>query len=345
MNEERINIENSEEVSERRQKEKHHKKLNYVEMIRLVRQKAAKVSDLLVVLCVVLVVLFVVQIVQVGRLSAELSEMRDIHQAIYDKSQTIEVAGESDRIREDHYSLGEVAIPALQGVPVSKYKDENFSVDEKGFLHYYQDGELCSYVGIDVSAHNGDIDWNKVKADGVDFVMLRIGGRGYGSEGVIYEDSYFLSNLRNAKKAGLYVGAYFFSQAVNAEEAREEALYCISVLGGEKLDYPLAFDWEIIEGDDARTDGTTPRALTGAARAFCDTVKDAGYMPCLYTGSTLAYYKYDLAQLSDVDIWYAFYNDSPDMYYNYMICQYSCTGRVDGITGDVDLNICFKNYK
>ncbi len=279
-------------------------------------------------------------------MGGKLNERNKIHRAIYDKSQKIELAGETDRVPLSNYGLGDIAIPAIEGVPVCTYKDENFVTDSNGYKHYYEDGELCSYVGVDVSAYNGEIDWHAVKASGVDFAMLRIGGRGYGAEGSLYDDTYFKQNLRGAKSAGLMVGAYFFSQAITPQEAEEEAEYAISLLRGESLDYPIAFDWEIIESaDGARTDNISPEALTDCARAFCDRVKKAGYTPALYTGSQLAYYKYDLGQLSDIDIWYAFYNDTPALYYNYMIWQYSCSGTVPGIQGDVDLNICFKNYK
>ncbi len=293
-----------------------------------------------VLLAVVLVLTCVLCI-----MGGKLQERNKIHRAIYDKSQKIELAGETDRVPLTNYGLGDIAIPAIEGVPVSTYKDENFRTDSKGYKYYYEDGELCSYVGIDVSGHNGDIDWQAVKDSGVDFVMLRIGGRGYGEEGSLYDDTYFKKNLRGAKSAGLMVGAYFFSQAVTPQEAEEEAEYAISLLGGASLDYPLAFDWEIIEGAEARTDNISPQTLTSCARAFCDRVKKSGYIPALYTGSQLAYYKYDLGQLSDIDIWYAFYNDTPALYYNYTIWQYSCTGLVEGIEGSVDLNICFKNYK
>ena len=303
---------------------------------------------LTVILSAVILMLAVVSVVQtlrVGDLSAQVYNIENVHRAIYDKSQSIQVAGPSDRIKLSDYGLGEIMIPALEGVAVSKYKEENFREDSKGYKYYYEDGELCSYTGIDVSGYNGDIDWNKVKASGIDFVMFRIGGRGYGQEGVLYSEPTLLSDIRAAKNAGLWVGGYFFSQATNAAEAKEEAEYAVSLLRGESLDYPLAFDWEVIDYDTARTDGITPEALTECARAFCDTVKEEGYIPCLYTGISLAYYKYDLSQLSDIDIWYASYNDTPDLYYNYMMWQYSCTGKVDGIDGDVDLNICFKNYK
>ena len=294
------------------------------------------------VLLILSLVLSVVTCVQ----GAKLRNHKEIHRAIYDKSQKVELAGKTDRVPLWDYSLGEIAIPAFEGVPLCTYKNENFVTDEKGYMHYYDDGELCSYVGVDVSDFNGYIDWQAVKASGVDFAMLRIGGRGYGEAGNLYDDTYLRDNLRRAKQAGLDVGAYFFSQAVTAEEAEEEAEYALSLLKGTSLDYPLAFDWELIGGDEgARTDNISPEVLTQCARAFCDKIKKAGYTPALYTGSQLAYYKYDLSQLSDVDIWYAFYNDTPDFYYNYTIWQYSSAGTVEGIEGNVDLNICFKNYK
>ncbi|MBQ9742275.1 MAG: glycoside hydrolase family 25 protein [Ruminococcus sp.] len=277
--------------------------------------------------------------------SVMLVKSEERHKAVYDDEDKITVAAKGDRIQLHNYALGNIAIPALEGVPVNTYDDEGFMTDNKGFKYYYENDELCSYVGVDVSAYNGEIDWKAVKACGVDFAMLRIGGRGYGEEGVMYEDEYFLDNYRGAKAAGLQVGAYFFSQAATVEEAVEEAEYALEILDGKKLDYPLAFDWEIIESADyTRIDDVMPDTLTEAARAFCDTVKAEGYEPSLYTGYSLAYYKYDLSQLSDIDIWYAQYNTTADLYYNYMMWQYTDSGTVDGIDGDVDLNICFKNY-
>lgn len=304
-----------------------------------------RLTAILLAVILILSAVSLVQSIRVSNLSAQVYNIENVHRAIYDKSQSIEIAGPADRIKLSDFGLGEIMIPALEGVPVSKYKHENFREDSKGYKYYYEDGELCSYVGIDVSGHNGTIDWNKVKASGIDFVMFRIGGRGYGQEGVLYSEPSLVSDIRAAKKAGLDVGGYFFSQAISAAEAREEAEYAVSLLRGERLSYPLAFDWEVIDYDTARTDDIAPQTLTDCARAFCDTVKEEGYIPCLYTGVSLAYYKYDLSQLSDVDIWYASYSDTPDLYYNYMMWQYSCTGSVDGIEGEVDLNICFKNYK
>lgn len=270
---------------------------------------------------------------------------KDGHKAVYSSKSDLDLADSSqDRISLYNYALGDISIPAADGVPKAQYDEDGFIIDEKGFMHYYHQGEDCSYVGVDVSSFNGEIDWERVKAAGVDFAMLRIGGRGYGEEGVLYADDTFKENLRGAKAAGLEVGAYFFSQARSEEEAVEEAEFALDILSGEKLHYPLAFDWEIIDSVETRIDDVTPETLTKCARAFCDTVKAEGYIPQIYTGSNLAYFKYDLAELRDIDLWYAFYNDSPSMYYKYTMWQYSSTGEVDGIYGDVDLNVCMKNY-
>lgn len=268
------------------------------------------------------------------------------HGAVYEMDSQLTLAEKGDMVPIWNADFGYGALPAMEGVPVCTYKEENFRTDSKGLKYYYENGELASYAGIDVSSFNGDIDFKAVKEFGIDFVIVRLGGRGYGQEGVIFEDDYALTNLKSAKAAGLSVGAYFFSQAITVDEAIEEANFCLDLLDGFYLDYPLVFDWETIDSaENPRTEDILPETLTNCAKAFCDTVNKAGYIPCLYTDSKKAYMKFDLSKLKGVDIWYAFYNDEPDMYYNYMMWQYSCTGYVDGIEGDVDLNICFKNYK
>ncbi len=314
-------------------------------LFRKIRRFINPVVAVLLVAVIALSVSLVMVATSVGRLSKKIDDVLSDNRGIYNKNSQVAVAGESDRIYTYNSAYGDVAIPAISGVPVSVYKDENFREDSKGFKYYYENEKLRSYVGVDVSEHNGEINWQKVKDAGVDFAMLRIGGRGWGQEGVMYADSMFLENLRAARDAGIKVGAYFFSQAITEEEAIEEAEFSISLLEGETLDYPLAFDWETIEGaSGARTENISPDMLTKCARVFCDRVKAEGFTPCLYTGAALAYYKYDLAQLCDIDLWYAFYNDTPGLYYNYMIWQYTAAGTVDGISGNVDLNICFKDY-
>ncbi len=198
-----------------------------------------------------------------------------------------------------------------------------------------------SIAGIDVSSYNGNIDWAQVKNSGIDFAIIRIGGRGYGESGVLYSDDKAIQNITNAQANGIKVGVYFFSQAINEAEAIEEADYIYSLLNGTKLDFPVCFDWETIEDDTARTDNVTPSELTTCARAFCDRVREYGDTPVIYSESYELYNRYELQKLSDIDIWYCEYADTPNFDYEFSMWQYSNTGTVNGIDGNVDLNICF----
>ncbi len=301
--------------------------------------KVALISSLALSLVIIIILS-----ISLGNTAAQLNIISNKHMAVYDKDYKGAVTKEGDMVPVVDFGLSEGRIPAYPGVMKELYEEENILTDENGFKHYYVDDELCSYVGVDVSALNGSIDWNAVKASGVDFAMVRLGGRGYGDEGALYSDESALDNIRGAKKAGLFVGAYFFSQAISEEEAAEEAEFALSILGGESLNMPIAFDWELLGFEGLRTDNVTAETLTKCARAFCDRIIEKGYKPMIYTNKTLAYYKYNLSELSDVDLWYASYSDLPNMYYNYTVWQYSCEGTVQGISGDVDLNICFKNY-
>jgi GH25 family lysozyme M1 (1,4-beta-N-acetylmuramidase) len=197
--------------------------------------------------------------------------------------------------------------------------------------------------GVDVSLWQGVIDWKQVKAAGVDFVMVRLGGRGYGEEGSLYADDRALEYIQGAQAAGIKAGGYFFSQAITTEEAVEEAAYVKNLLGDIKLEYPVAFDWEIIKDDNARTDKVTSTQATECAVAFCEKVKSFGYIPMIYSASREFYFKYDLSRLKDYELWLVQYADKPDFYYKFSMWQYSESGHIDGIDGSVDLNISFKS--
>lgn len=251
---------------------------------------------------------------------------------------TVKTTGSKIHINDN--TLGEIWITELEGVAVNKLKSENFSADNN-FKYYNENGKSASKVGIDVSSFSGSIDWDKVKASGVDFAMIRIGGRAYGDSGSIYTDDMAVQYITEAKKAGLKVGGYFFSQAINNAEAIEEAEYVKEVLGDIKLDYPVAYDWEIVKDDDARTDSVTANQATQCAKAFCEKIKELGYKPMIYSPSRELYFKYDLTQLADYDIWYCEYSDVPTFYYEFSMWQYSASGNIDGIDGSVDLNVCF----
>ncbi len=227
---------------------------------------------------------------------------------------------------------------ALEGVPVQPYLREGFSFDEAGRAAYTW-RKRSAKTGIDVSAHQKEIDWAAVAADGIEFAILRVGYRGY-TEGGVYADEYFQQNYAEARAAGLEVGAYFFSQALTPEEAEEEADFVLETLEGHPLDYPVAFDWETIApGNGARTDGMDGDVLTQCALAFCAKIREGGYEPLVYLYQDLGYMTYDLAQMTALPLWLSEDGEAPDFYYRFGLWQYSSTGAVAGITGNVDLDL------
>ena len=159
--------------------------------------------------------------------------------------------------------------------------------------------------------------------------------------GGLYVDEYFLKNIRGARNAGLKVGVYFFSQAIDAREAAEEAAFVLEQIRPYEISFPVVFDWEIVGGADARTYTVGRRQLCEATRAFCDTVKAAGYEPMIYFTRYLGYRKYILRELADYGFWYAEYEPRPRVAFDFDMWQYSDTGSVAGVDGNVDLNIYF----
>ena len=218
---------------------------------------------------------------------------------------------------------------------------------QNGFLRY-DDPNVPNYIGLDVSSYQGVIDWNKVAAAGVQFVIIRAGFRGY-SYGNIKQDTYFTRNIQGALAAGLDVGAYIFSQATTTEEAVEEAHQLMEWVEGYNITYPLVFDWERITTSGSRTQSTPGATITACARAFCETVEESGYCAMTYSNPADVYSNtMILSQVTGYPFWLAHYtpNRRPTTFkYKYDIWQYSSTGRVDGISGNVDLNLCLTNLK
>lgn len=192
--------------------------------------------------------------------------------------------------------------------------------------------------GIDISKHNGIIDFRKVKNDGIDFVMIRAG---YGSSTV---DSYFHKNIKNAKEHGLKCGVYWFSYAYTPQMAKKEAEKCIDTIKGYDLEYPVAFDFEYASVQYAENNGIdiTKELSSQIADTFLSIVKNAGYHVNLYTN--IDYYNnyFNDAVKSKYDIWLAAYRDTEPKYGQKM-WQYSETGCVNGVDGCVDMNI--SHYK
>ena len=194
-----------------------------------------------------------------------------------------------------------------------------------------------SYSGVDVSAFQGSIDWKRVARSGIDFAIIRLGYRGYGS-GKLVADDYAKKNLKGATEAGLPIGAYFFSQALNMDEAEEEIQFMLDILGDYRLDMPIVLDWEIPTAD-ARTANMDARTLTDIQRYFCEKMKGLGYQPMVYFNWHQSENLYYLSELEDFPFWLAMYQDRMSFPWKVEMWQYTCTGRVPGIQGDVDINV------
>ena len=194
--------------------------------------------------------------------------------------------------------------------------------------------------GIDVSSWQGEIDWQQVKDSGVEFVFIRLGGRGT-TEGNIYPDEMRDVYYEGAKAAGLKVGGYFFSQSITVEEAIEEAEYALEAVKDWDVDMPIVYDWEYI-GDGARTDDMNAGLLTEMVKAYCNTVREAGYDPMVYFGRSHSIDLLNLSELVDYGFWLAMYDPIMDYPYKIDIWQYTDTGTVPGISGNVDINLWFQ---
>ena len=227
------------------------------------------------------------------------------------------------------------------GAPASTVTyDWRSLVDNDGRLAYLVDGEVKSHVGIDVSENQGVIDWNAVAADGIDFVMIRLGYRGT-TEGELYLDGQYEAYLEGAKAAGLDCGIYFFSQAQNTDEAIEEAKFVLDNLDGAQLEYPIAFDSEEITLGEvqSRTTGLDDNTMTDIAETFCSRIEQAGYRSIIYGN------RYDLSRLSyerldGYSIWWAEYDAVvPTARSGITMWQYANDGAVAGIDTIVDMNL------
>lgn len=206
---------------------------------------------------------------------------------------------------------------------------------EDGFLRY-----PGAEAGIDVSTHQGMIDWEQVRDAGVTFAIIRAGYRG-STKGQLYEDELFRDNLNGAKEAGLKVGVYFFSQATTVEEATEEAAFVLELLDGEPLELPVYYDWEQIAGESRITDpGSLP--LTECSEAFCEAVRLQGYTPGVYFNQDYGYAYLDFTRLQKYEMWLAEYGDNPTFRYRYDCLQYTDAGRLPGIETAVDMDLIFR---
>lgn len=217
--------------------------------------------------------------------------------------------------------------------------------DNGGLKRYMENGRKISYVGVDISKHTGKIYFPGLKAAGIDYVMIRLGSRGY-SSGQIALDENFKENIDGALEAGLDVGIYFYSQAISQDEAVQEANFVVQNLEPYrgKVKYPVAFNMGFVSNDKSRIEGLSREDKTNVTISFAEAVKASGYVPMVYGDKEWLIKEVDLAKLQDYDIWLSQEEDIPDYPYRYAMWQYDTDGILNGIDGGADLNICFVGY-
>ena len=232
-------------------------------------------------------------------------------------------------------------VPINHSLQMNHLSEENLNILESGEFQYLTEGQVSSHKGIDVSKHQGEINWNQVAADGVEFAFIRVGFRGYGAEGKLVEDEYFDRNIQGAQAAGIKTGVYFYSQAITEAEVLEEAQLVIDKLASYTLQCPVVFDVERVSGSDGRMNKISVEERTRFTALFCQTIENAGYRPMIYHNTEMGSLFLDLPALEAYDKWFASYSDSLYYPYEYKVWQYSQSGSVQGIKGAVDLNISF----
>jgi len=231
-------------------------------------------------------------------------------------------------------------VPINENLKKNSYEESGLNILENGEIQYMQDGQVVSYKGIDVSKHQGKIDWEKVAGDGVDFAFIRVALRGY-ETGKLVVDEHFEQNIEGAGKAGIKVGVYIYSQAINEEEVLEEAQFVLEQIAPYQLDCPVVFDVELVSGAKGRMNALSVEERTALTALFCETIANAGYKPMIYHNMEMGALKINLEELEQYDKWFAYYNSDFYYPYAYQVWQYSDSGTVNGIKGDVDLNISF----
>ena len=240
-------------------------------------------------------------------------------------------------LRQQEATAPQETLPSVEDIiepEANPYDRLDFQYNRNNYLYCLRQD---SYPGVDVSAFQGTIDWQQVKDSGIRFAMLRLGYRGYES-GKLVEDEYIQKNLKATSEVGMPIGAYFFSQALTIKEVDEEIDFMLKVLGDYELRMPIVLDWEI-PAANARTARMDARTLTALQEYFCKTMVEKGYTPMVYfnwhQANTLLY----LNELEAYPFWLALYDNRMTYPYHVEMWQYTDSGKVPGIPGNVDLNI------
>lgn len=285
------------------------------------------------------------------------NELSNGQTSVYDMTTKEEVSSEKESETEEEAEDEKDEVTSIQvkhadgtkewvdvntDISRNKYDYSNLKY-QKPLMNYYEDGKIVSKCGVDISANQGDVDFNKLKNAGCDFVMLKVGARGY-SSGNIVSDANFRDNLKLAKKAGLDIGVYFCSQAVNKSEAREEADEILDAISGYSVKYPVAFVMENVDDDMARIEALDMTERTQIAKAFLNRIEDAGYKAMIYGDKEWLLTMVDMEELQDFDVWFAQDSDEPEYPYEFGMWQYDSDASIKGISGDATMIMSFKDY-
>lgn len=233
--------------------------------------------------------------------------------------------------------------PILDSLKHHSYQKDQFLMNDDDILEYVVDGEVVSKKGIDVSRYQEEIDWEKVAGDGVEYAFIRLGIRG-ATEGKLAIDVAYEKNMEGALENDIDVGVYFFTQALNEEEAVEEAEFVLENLEDYEISYPIVLDVEEVTTKNPRTKDLTKEDRTKACIAFCERVKEAGYTPMIYGNLKTFLLMLDMEKLEEYEKWFAYYRTPLYFPYEFSVWQYTSTGKVDGISTDVDLNVSMKDW-
>jgi len=210
-------------------------------------------------------------------------------------------------------------------------------------MRYYDNGTSISHLGIHVNKSSGAVNFAKLKSAGVEYVIIRMGMRGY-QNGQLSVDDYFETYLEEAERAGLDIGLSFYSQAVTQEEAFEEAEFLLTTIGEHKITYPIVFDMELVSNDVSRVEKLNKITLTSIADTFCSAIKGAGFTPMIYGSKYWLLRRIDLTKLGDYDIWLSQEADVPDYPYKFAMWEYTKEGKIQGVDGNAALSISFIDY-
>lgn len=233
--------------------------------------------------------------------------------------------------------------PILDSLKHHSYQKDQFLMNDDDILEYVVDGEVVSQKGIDVSRYQEEIDWEKVAGDGVEYAFIRLGIRG-ATEGKLAIDVAYEKNMEGALENDIDVGVYFFTQALNEQEAVEEAEFVLENLEDYEISYPIVLDVEEVTTKNPRTKELTKEDRTEACIAFCERVKEAGYTPMIYGNLKTFLLMLDMEKLEEYEKWFAYYRTPLYFPYEFSVWQYTSTGKVDGISTDVDLNVSMKDW-